>query len=114
MKKNLLLLGTFLFLAITESYAQSSQLSEQSISIVISGNPTLLSYIQKIESKELEISNAVNSNRSHIANLNQELSALKAEYKSQLYFVFEATESSEEKDVLKAEIARLEGDTGNH
>lgn len=98
----------------TCSYAQTSTETKQTIPAVVVENSTLFSFIEKIDAKEMEISQAINSSRGHNANLREELNALKTEYNEKLKLAYEASTDEKEKAALKSEIDRMEKQSENH
>lgn len=107
MKRKVLFIGFCVCSLAHFSYGQSPKNTlKESTPIVVSSHPELSAQRAKLDSKEVEINQAVTSSRAQMSKLNEEFRVLKEEYIRLLKVESDKTADVQLKAQLQEEIAR--------
>lgn len=107
MKIKVLFAGFCLCLAAQFSYGQSqTQILKKPTPIVVSSHPDLNAQRAKLDSKQVEIDQAVSASRAQMSKLNEEFRVLKEEYCRLLSTELEKTTYAQLRIQLQEEITR--------
>ncbi|WP_300662744.1 hypothetical protein [Fluviicola sp.] len=114
MRKKLLFVALCLMTTVPFGYGQAqTKKSGKTTGLVVSSNSDLSAQKAKLEAKEQQIKEAVNSSRAVVGQLNEEFRILKEEYLQMLSVELEKTTDSQLITQLKEEVARYSQTTNS-